>query len=341
MSIPRLGVVLLAVLMPLCSGTLVGEAVKRDLLFERARLVLSLGERRVLVLGGMGPVIRDVKWPEYKGAAAYQPGEDLLVLPRGVRYVGSPSTNWSVGDNWKFYGVPSGAVEFTISSLGALRSTCTGNAWAVAFGDLSGVSSVVDLDRNVFLGVPAGERIDVTSTGLAKVPDLSGGTIDALLQAHARAAMKGDLWHARRGNDIDPRIRRMNRAFLGGEGKRTEINIKRSPQASGASVLFVSAICRTESGEPLFAADAAFEEAALPKPIYYSDDKAALMRESEYKGAVWRLEPLIMNAWAIGNRRFVVRYLRSYEERYLDVMEMVPGNLELKPVGISHPSGGC
>ena len=77
--------------------------------------------------------------------------------------------------------------------------------------------------------------------------------------------------------------------------------------------------------------------------ISFDPLKGEQMRFGEYThlgDAFWNFGeiPTVLNAWQIGNRRFVLTFGKGYQAFQVTLMEIVPG-IGLRPVGLSFGAG--
>ena len=106
-------------------------------------------------------------------------------------------------------------------------------------------------------------------------------------------------------------------------------------------LLFVEIVWRNKNGAATFGANAVVEEGADLSILDFAPvsskegppDKDQIPNFADY-------EPAFLNAWAIGNRRFVLRFTRFYEGYVAELLELVPGR-GLVPTWLSYaPPGG-
>ncbi len=131
----------------------------------------------------------------------------------------------------------------------------------------------------------------------------------------------------------------LDRAFLGPQPLRTDIHISRWSPPGQKPLLFVEIVWRASDLTAVFGANAVIEEGAIPSMLDFDPRPGEQMREGREQANTWdEYEPVFRNAWAIGNRRFVLKSLATTKDLHMELMEIVPGK-GLVPTGIFYGDG--
>jgi hypothetical protein len=79
------------------------------------------------------------------------------------------------------------------------------------------------------------------------------------------------------------------------------------------------------------------EEGASLSILDFDPWPGQAMRRFDAQGQPY--EPAFLNAWAIGNRRYVLKFSRGYESIGIQLMELVPTGKGLVPTWLSFRAG--
>ncbi len=123
------------------------------------------------------------------------------------------------------------------------------------------------------------------------------------------------------------RVRGLNRAYL--DSPYVEVRSFRWPLPGRPPLVFALAIWYSRSGEerqPVFAAEAILEEAKSLRLLAFDGHEGEWMRMREFRSWKWTFGHLarFLNAWRIGNRYFVLRYLSGHESSGVELQEIDP-----------------
>ncbi len=318
---------------------------------ENVRIALRLSSGKVLMIGGE---LKRRPGVDYRridramesslpiaGQSQFQPMEQIVRVSPGYlsRFRIEPTTTWRTGDRWILYtgagrAVPV-AIDFPVSG-GAYEAVLASIVSPADQGLVEGLRS------EAYLTAPVGALREVSTRPLVPVDvgyeDLLTTKVAAILLERAKKTVADESWKA-----DQPEAVAMNRRFRTSSKLREKGRLQRWAIPGRKPLLFAEWVWSDEKGAALFAATAVLEESAGKVPVVLDFDPryAEMMRIPEFLGeGGWEQPelPAFLNAWAIGNSRFVLRYTRGYEGFIVELLELVPGK-GLLPTRISFGSG--
>ena len=329
------GVIALAIC---CASTM--DAVEPPDPLKDARIAHPLGTDRLLIQGGyISTAGQNEKMQEVPGFP------NLFRTPPEwlAKFRIEPPTAWRSGDRWIVYTGAGSPVTVVIQELVLSPNSSSGWASAIArFENEDTASRIAGLRATDFIAVPGPGLRGVSQQAL--IPAENNAAFDMIeksLLARGRALVGSKEWGR---HSFDPSTAGLDRAFLEAPPLYDEVHLSRWSLKGRKPLLFVQIVWRGQKGEALFGANAVVEEGDVPSILDFDARPGEQMRTGDNEQAnswdyTWdHFQPVFMNAWVIGSRRFVLKYTQYYEGFGVELMELIPGR-GLTPTGIAYGDG--
>jgi hypothetical protein len=294
-----------------------------------ARVALRLGGDEVLIVGDELKLDPDGSYkpamealPKASGASPFQPIEDIYrSKPPGD--TAAPARN---GDPWLLYTGAGAPVSVAIDSpaFGYYCGGIGGYAAALARFDKPA-------DADAIAGLRSGEYLAAPSPGLGQVSTNPLVPVDSLREPELSGALSLAMaqWEGKYEVTDDWAL-----------GLRYEDHLLRWRVPGRNPLLFIEAIWRDGKGAAVTGATAVVEEGTFTV-LAFDPRLGKLMRtpETVSTGGWQRPESgVFLNAWAVGNRRFVLVYTQGYEGFSVELKELIPGK-GLVPASVAFGAG--
>lgn len=334
----RLGVALLLV-----SSGAISRAADLSAALRNVHLASRLGTDRILIQGGV--ISGDFNY----SALPIVPGEPDWIYGTTLRKVTSEwlanistdrPTNWRRGDKWKLYTGAGAPIDIRIDDIVVASRYLS----AVArFSDPEMADRVGGLTATHYLAAPSPGLPAVS--GQPMVPFVGEMEqletklkVEKAALNQARQLVASKEWKARK--EVNDEASRLDRVLFETQSLNYDLHLARWSLSGHKPLLFAQIVWRERSREPVFGANVILEEGEALSILDFDSRPGEEMRVGENEQAdTWNTyEPVFLNAWAIGNRRFVLKFTRYYESVSADLMELIPSK-GLKSTGLYSYAG--
>jgi len=146
--------------------------------------------------------------------------------------------------------------------------------------------------------------------------------VEQTLRARGRQLVASGDW-----TDPDSQL---DEIFLRSEDLSPDIHVSRWSLPKQKPLLFVEILWRDAEGTRVFGANAVIEDGASLSILDFDPWPGQAMRRFDAEGPY---EPAFLDAWAIGSRRYVLKFSRGYESIGMQLMELVPTGRSSFPHG--------
>jgi hypothetical protein len=306
-------------------------------LLKNARLARMLGPDRVVIQGG------SLETDSWEGLKPLPGWPDYLLTPRAwlARFTINPATSWRAGDRWTLYPGAGAPAPLVLENFVLERKGSGNFASAVAkFNNPEDSNRIAGLRTKEFLAFPAAGLPGVSRSPLVTADENDSVLrVEILLLAKARALISRPEWAS---ISTDPSDRELDQTFLTSEPLYHQVHLLQWLLPGRKPLLFIQIVWRGK-GAPLFGVNAIVEESENPAILDFDPRPGEQMRAGNDGGNSWKFEwdgfePAFVNAWQIGNRKFILKFVRYYEGYAVSLTELVPGK-GLVPVGLEDGDG--
>jgi hypothetical protein len=252
------------------------------------------------------------------------------ILTESVVLRGTPDLPWRVHAKWKQYTGAGSPIDIQIDSF-------DGPASAVAhIVDPDLANRIEGLTASHYLASPAPALTGVSVQPIRRAlwyfaEEKAKEKVERIARDKAREIVSSESWRTSR--DFIEASRHLDDEFLATQGS-DDVNLSRWTLPGHAPLLFAEIVWRY-SGEAVFGANVILDDGLPPTILDFDSRPAEQMRVPENEqGNTWDpYEPIFLNAWAIGPRLFVLKFIRYYEYFDSKLMELIPGK-GLMPTGL-------
>jgi hypothetical protein len=268
--------------------------------------------------------------------------------PYRAQFLSEHAANWQAGDRWQVYPGAGKPATVLIQETGLVISGHGSYVSAIArFENADDANRIAGLRASEFLAMPG-----LADPGVSEQPlmapsiddDQANRKIEKLLFERARTLVASEEWKGNMAARLGPRpypddAQKRDKAFLEKTNSFGSLHLSRWSLPGRNSLLFAEIVWTSNEGTSLFGANAVIEDGDVPSILDFDTRPGEQMRAGTEQADTWsNYSTVFLNAWAIGSRRFVLKYTRYYEGYGIDLMEIVPGK-GLVETGIGYGDG--